>query len=70
VLAAHAAEPFDLRPTESTAYIGRAVRALAADPSVIAKSGQIVTAGELAREYGFTDIDGRQLEPFRLSSTD
>jgi len=70
VLAAHAAEPFDLGPTESPAYIGRAVRALTADPDVIAKSGQVLTAGELAREYGFTDVDERQPEPFRLPSTD
>jgi hypothetical protein len=42
------------------------VRALASDSDVIAKSGQIWTAGELAREYGFTDSDGRQPEPFRL----
>jgi NAD(P)-dependent dehydrogenase (short-subunit alcohol dehydrogenase family) len=66
VLSAHEKEPFDLSVTESPAYLGRAVRALAADSDVIAKSGQILTAGELAREYGFTDIDGRQPEPFRL----
>jgi hypothetical protein len=42
------------------------VRARASDPNVIAKSGQVLTAGELAREYGFTDVDGRQPEPFHL----
>jgi len=30
------------------------------------KSGQTWTVGDLAREYGFTDIDGRQVAPFRL----
>jgi len=68
VLTAHEQEPFDLSVTESPAYIGRAIRALVADADVIAKSGQMLTAGELAREYGFTDVDGRQPEPFRLPS--
>ena len=66
VLAAHAAEPFDLGPTESPEYLGRAVAALAADPGVLAKSGRLLTVGDLAREYGFTDVDGRQPEPFHL----
>jgi NAD(P)-dependent dehydrogenase (short-subunit alcohol dehydrogenase family) len=46
--------------TESPEYIGRAVAALAADPAVIRRTGQTVAVGDLAREYGFTDIDGRQ----------
>lgn len=66
VMAAHAQQPFDLSPTESPEYVARAVAALAADPAVGSKSGQVVTAGELAREYGFTDVDGRQPEPFRI----
>jgi len=33
---------------------------LAADPEVMQKSGRVLTVGGLAREYGFTDIDGRQ----------
>lgn len=66
VMSAHAAAPFDLGQTESPAYLGRAIVALAADPNVRAKSGQMLTAGDLAREYGFTDIDGRQPEGFRL----
>jgi NAD(P)-dependent dehydrogenase (short-subunit alcohol dehydrogenase family) len=66
VLAAHAAHPFDLSGTESPEYLGRAVAALAADANVLAKSGQLLTAGDLAREYGFTDVDGRQPPPFHL----
>ncbi len=66
VLAAHAANPFDLAATETPEYLGRAVAALAADPNLMEKTGQVLTAGDLAREYGFTDVDGRQLAPFRM----
>jgi NAD(P)-dependent dehydrogenase (short-subunit alcohol dehydrogenase family) len=66
VMAAHAAHPFDLGMTESPEYIGRAVAALASDPGVMEKSGKILTVGDLAREYGFTDVDGRQVPPFRF----
>lgn len=66
VLAAHAASPFDLSITESPTYLGRAIAALAGDAEVLRRSGQLLTAGALAREYGFTDIDGQQPEPFRL----
>lgn len=66
VLAEHARAPFDLSGTESPAYLGRAVAALAADPDVMTRSGQVLTAGELARVYGLTDVDGRQPEPFRM----
>jgi NAD(P)-dependent dehydrogenase (short-subunit alcohol dehydrogenase family) len=66
VMAAHAAHPFDLSATESPEYIGRAVVALASDPKVMEKSGQVLTAGDLAVEYGFTDIDGRRIPPFRM----
>lgn len=51
---------------ESPEYVGRAVAALAADPNVLAKSGQTLTAGALAVEYGFTDVDGRQVPPFYI----
>ena len=64
VLAAHAAQPFDLSGTESPEYVGRAVAALAADPDVLGKSGRVLTAGDLARDYGFTDVDGRQVPAF------
>ena len=52
--------------TESPEYVGRAVAALAADPNVMEKSGRVLTAGDLAREYGFTDVDGRLIPPFKL----
>nr|WP_251010796.1 SDR family NAD(P)-dependent oxidoreductase [Variovorax paradoxus] len=44
---------------ESAEFAGRAVAALAADPEVMTKSGQLLLVAELAREYGFVDIDGR-----------
>ncbi|GAA4212744.1 SDR family oxidoreductase [Actinocatenispora rupis] len=44
--------------SESPAYLGRAVVALATDPDVLARSGRALSTGELHREYGFTDADG------------
>jgi NAD(P)-dependent dehydrogenase (short-subunit alcohol dehydrogenase family) len=55
-----------LARTESPRYLGRAVAALAADPNVHAKTGTVCYAGELAVEYGFTDIDGRVVPPFEM----
>jgi hypothetical protein len=37
-------------------------RALAADPTVIERTGQTLKAADLAREYGFTDV-----EPIKLA---
>jgi NAD(P)-dependent dehydrogenase (short-subunit alcohol dehydrogenase family) len=51
---------------ESPEYAGRAVVALAADANVLARSGRVLTVGQLAREYGFTDVDGRQPPPFQI----
>jgi NAD(P)-dependent dehydrogenase (short-subunit alcohol dehydrogenase family) len=53
--------------TKSTQYIGRAVAALAADVAVMEKAGKTLLVADLAREYGFTDIDGRQPPPYRIS---
>jgi NAD(P)-dependent dehydrogenase (short-subunit alcohol dehydrogenase family) len=50
----------DLAGTESPHYAAQAVAALAQDENVARWSGQTVSAAELAREYGFTDVDGRQ----------
>ena len=46
--------------SESPRYVGRAVAALASDPDRARWNQRSVTAGEMAREYGFTDIDGTQ----------
>ncbi len=44
--------------SESPRYVGRAVVALAADTGVKEKSGRVFSSWGLAREYGFTDLDG------------
>lgn len=51
---------------ESVSYIGRAVAALASDPAVSRRSGQTLAVGDLARIYGFTDVDGRQPTPYLI----
>jgi hypothetical protein len=44
--------------SETPAFVGRAVAALAADPAVFARTGKAFASWTLAREYGFTDTDG------------
>ncbi len=46
--------------SETPIYVGKAVVALACDRKIMAKSGQALISGKLAREYGFTDVDGTQ----------
>ena len=46
--------------SESPLFVGRAVAALAQDSHVLERSGQLCSSWELAREYGFTDADGRR----------
>jgi NAD(P)-dependent dehydrogenase (short-subunit alcohol dehydrogenase family) len=46
--------------SETPCFVGRAVAALAADPAVAAKGGRVWSSWDLAREYGFTDLDGSQ----------
>jgi len=43
---------------ESPIFTGRAIAALASDPKIMEKSGARYIVAELAREYGFTDLDG------------
>src|SRR5205085_2535512 len=50
----------DFSESETPLFVGRAVAALAADPKVLSKSGKVLSSWNLAREYGFTDADGRQ----------
>ncbi len=58
-----AAEFFDLSNSESPQFLGRVVAGLAADPSIMEKSGQVLVAAELAIGYGIRDIDGKQPAP-------
>ncbi len=51
--------------SESPAYVGRAVVALAADPAVSRWNGSSLSSGQLARVYGFTDVDGSQPDAWR-----
>ncbi len=51
--------------SESPAFVGRAVAALAADPDVARWNGQSLSSGQLAKVYGFTDLDGSQPDAWR-----
>jgi NAD(P)-dependent dehydrogenase (short-subunit alcohol dehydrogenase family) len=51
--------------SESPAFVGRAVAALAQDPGVSRWNGQSLSSGQLARIYGFTDLDGSQPDAWR-----
>ena len=51
--------------SESPRFVGRAVAALAADHDVHRQNGGSFSSGGLAREYGFTDLDGSQPDCWR-----
>ena len=46
--------------SESPLFVGRAIAALASDPRVIDRTGQLLSSWELARDYRFDDYDGRR----------
>jgi NAD(P)-dependent dehydrogenase (short-subunit alcohol dehydrogenase family) len=54
---------FDI--SESPVYVGRGVAALAADPERARFAGQTLNSGQLAQEYGLTDVDGSQPDAWR-----
>jgi NAD(P)-dependent dehydrogenase (short-subunit alcohol dehydrogenase family) len=54
--------------SESPAFVGRAVVALAADPDVSRWNGKSLSSGQLAKIYGFTDLDGSQPDAWRYAS--
>ena len=63
----HQAPP-DFALSESPRYIGRAVAALAADPERARWNQKSVSSGELARHYGFTDVDGSRPDIWRYTA--
>jgi NAD(P)-dependent dehydrogenase (short-subunit alcohol dehydrogenase family) len=58
--------PADFALSESPRYVGRAVAALASDPNRARWNQRSVSSGELAREYGFTDVDGSRPDVWRF----
>jgi NAD(P)-dependent dehydrogenase (short-subunit alcohol dehydrogenase family) len=59
------ANPHFAAISESPLFVGRAVAALAADPDVHRRNGGSFSSGGLAREYGFTDVDGSRPDCWR-----
>lgn len=59
---------FDMSNSESTEFTGLAISALATDPNVIKKTGTRQIAAQIALDYGYTDIDGKQPVPLNISN--
>ncbi|MEU4712660.1 SDR family oxidoreductase [Micromonospora purpureochromogenes] len=51
--------------SETPAFVGRAVAALAADEQKARWNGTSVSSGQLSQVYGFTDVDGSRPDAFR-----
>jgi NAD(P)-dependent dehydrogenase (short-subunit alcohol dehydrogenase family) len=62
-----AAQWLDMSNSESPEFTGRAIAALAGDPDVIRHTGKVIVVASLAREYGFTDVDGKSPRPLTLA---
>ena len=62
-----AAQWLDLSNSESPEFIGRAVAALATDADAIRHTGRTLVAAAIAKDYGFTDIDGKTPRPLTLA---
>ena len=60
------ADFLDLSNAESPEFVGRAILGLALDENTMSRTGNVLIAAALAKEYGFTDIDGRQPRPLTL----
>lgn len=51
--------------SETPAFVGRALVALATDPEVARWNGRSLSSGGLAQVYGFTDVDGSRPDAWR-----
>jgi dehydrogenase/reductase SDR family member 1 len=67
VLAAAAGGWFDLSNSESPEFTGRVIEALAADPRVLDRTGQVIVGAAAAEIYGVIDEDGRRPRPLSLA---
>ncbi|PKR90797.1 short-chain dehydrogenase [Pleomorphomonas diazotrophica] len=61
------AEYFDMSNSESPQFIGHVIAGLWRDPVLMSKSGRVLVAAELAREYGIADVDGYRPVPLTLA---
>jgi dehydrogenase/reductase SDR family member 1 len=61
-----AAAFLDMTNSESPHYIGRVIAALASDPDILAKSGQVLVAAAEAACYDIADVDGKRPAPLTL----
>jgi dehydrogenase/reductase SDR family protein 1 len=52
--------PYSVEKAETPRFTGRGVVALATDPNRMERSGQVLIVNEIAKQYGFTDVDGSQ----------
>jgi NAD(P)-dependent dehydrogenase (short-subunit alcohol dehydrogenase family) len=68
VLEAAKSGAFDLSNSESPEFIGRVVDALVRDPQRHDRTGRVVIAAALGREFGVRDIDGKSPEPLDLGA--
>jgi dehydrogenase/reductase SDR family protein 1 len=67
VLAAAAGGWFDLSNSESPEFTGRVIAALAADPRLLDRAGQVIVGAAAAEIYGLIDEDGRRPRPLSLA---
>jgi len=62
-----AAQWLDLSNSESPEFIGRAIAALAGDTDALRHTGQVLVAAAVARDYRFTDVDGKSPRPLTIA---
>ncbi len=68
VLAAAEGGWLNLSNSESPEFIGRVIAALADDPALMERTGQVVVAAKAALELAVSDIDGQQPVPLMLET--
>lgn len=68
VMAAAQGGWLDISNSESPEFIGRVIAGLSRDPGLMERSGKVLIAAALAREYGIFDVDGKQPAPLTLDA--
>lgn len=68
VLEAAAGGWLNLANSESAEFLGRVIAALAENPSTLERSGRVLVAAAVAREFGIGDVDGKQPTPLTLDT--